>query len=64
MCGKEVGKCMQLRLDRGNLFGHPDMSELVANVKGPSEWYCKDGQKCWYNGKQEKARTRRNLSSV
>ncbi|KAI8369430.1 uncharacterized protein BYT42DRAFT_110213 [Radiomyces spectabilis] len=26
-----------------------DMSELVANVKGPSEWYCKDGKDCWYN---------------
>lgn len=28
-----------------------DMSKLVANVKGPSEWYCKDGQNCWYNGR-------------
>ncbi|KAI8880915.1 hypothetical protein K501DRAFT_286647 [Backusella circina FSU 941] len=26
-----------------------DMSELVKNVKGPSEWYCKDGKDCWYN---------------
>ncbi|ORX58024.1 hypothetical protein DM01DRAFT_351938 [Hesseltinella vesiculosa] len=26
-----------------------DMSEMVSNVKGPSEWYCKDGRQCWYN---------------
>ncbi|KAI9492910.1 P-loop containing nucleoside triphosphate hydrolase protein [Zychaea mexicana] len=25
------------------------MKELVANVKGPSEWFCKDGIDCWYN---------------
>ncbi|KAF7729016.1 hypothetical protein EC973_005047 [Apophysomyces ossiformis] len=25
------------------------MSELVANVKGPSEWKCNDGKDCWYN---------------
>ncbi|CAO3693920.1 unnamed protein product [Umbelopsis ramanniana] len=29
--------------------GEIDMSELVKNVKGPSEWYCKNGQDCWYN---------------
>jgi hypothetical protein len=27
-----------------------DMSELVKNVKGPSEWFCKNGKDCWYNG--------------
>lgn len=27
------------------------MSELVKNVKGPSEWFCKNGKDCWYNGK-------------
>lgn len=26
-----------------------DMSELVKNVKGPSEWFCKNGKDCWYN---------------
>ncbi|EIE82698.1 hypothetical protein RO3G_07403 [Rhizopus delemar RA 99-880] len=25
------------------------MSELVKNVKGPSEWYCENGKNCWYN---------------
>ncbi|KAI7893449.1 P-loop containing nucleoside triphosphate hydrolase protein [Mucor mucedo] len=25
------------------------MSELVKNVKGPSEWFCKNGKNCWYN---------------
>ncbi|KAI8064852.1 P-loop containing nucleoside triphosphate hydrolase protein [Gilbertella persicaria] len=25
------------------------MSELVKNVKGPSEWFCKNGGDCWYN---------------
>ncbi|KAI9250829.1 P-loop containing nucleoside triphosphate hydrolase protein [Helicostylum pulchrum] len=25
------------------------MSELVKNVKGPSEWFCKNGKDCWYN---------------
>lgn len=29
------------------------MSELVKNVKGPSEWYCENGKNCWYNGKIE-----------
>lgn len=27
------------------------MTELVKNVKGPSEWFCKNGKDCWYNGK-------------
>ncbi|CAO3663470.1 unnamed protein product [Rhizopus stolonifer] len=26
-----------------------DMSELVKNVKGPSEWFCENGKNCWYN---------------
>ncbi|KAI8372254.1 P-loop containing nucleoside triphosphate hydrolase protein [Choanephora cucurbitarum] len=26
-----------------------DMSQLVKNVKGPSEWFCKNGKDCWYN---------------
>jgi hypothetical protein len=42
-----------------------DMSELVKNVKGPSEWYCKDGQDCWYNGKcyiKDKSKTTGQLT--
>lgn len=37
--------------DRLNcVFTALDMSELVKNVKGPSEWFCKNGKDCWYNG--------------
>ncbi|KAJ8656456.1 hypothetical protein O0I10_007779 [Lichtheimia ornata] len=45
-CENAVCGCMENAFMCG---GEVDMSKLVANVKGPSEWYCKDGQNCWYN---------------
>lgn len=52
----EVKLVSRVRVQAGHLalqqidILHTDMSELVKNVKGPSEWYCKNGQDCWYNG--------------
>lgn len=58
MCGKEVGKCLCVLSCSKKLYRLViillDMSELVANVKGPSEWFCKDGKDCWYNGTRYK----------
>ncbi|KAI8098616.1 uncharacterized protein BX664DRAFT_271326 [Halteromyces radiatus] len=45
-CAKSKCGCMKDAFMCGR---EVDMSELVKNVKGPSEWYCKDGQDCWYN---------------
>ncbi|CAO3587711.1 unnamed protein product [Absidia cylindrospora] len=45
-CAKSTCGCMNDAFMCGR---EVDMSELVKNVKGPSEWYCKDGQDCWYN---------------
>ncbi|KAI8335799.1 hypothetical protein BC941DRAFT_429414 [Chlamydoabsidia padenii] len=45
-CAKSACGCMKDAFMCGR---EVDMSELVKNVKGPSEWYCKDGQDCWYN---------------
>ncbi|KAI8060331.1 hypothetical protein BC940DRAFT_350622 [Gongronella butleri] len=45
-CKKAECRCMKGAFMCGQ---EVDMSEMVANVVGPSEWYCKDGRECWYN---------------
>ncbi|KAI9311577.1 hypothetical protein BX666DRAFT_1996467 [Dichotomocladium elegans] len=45
-CAKAKCGCMKDAFMCGK---EVDMSQLVANVKGPSEWFCKDGRDCWYN---------------
>jgi hypothetical protein len=47
-CAKASCGCMK---DAWMCGGEIDMSELVKNVNGPSEWYCIAGKDCWYNGK-------------
>ncbi|KAG2181138.1 hypothetical protein INT43_008720 [Umbelopsis isabellina] len=45
-CAKASCGCMKGAWMCG---GEIDMSELVKNVNGPSEWYCTAGKDCWYN---------------
>ncbi|KAJ2956478.1 hypothetical protein NQZ79_g7657 [Umbelopsis isabellina] len=45
-CAKASCGCMK---DAWMCGGEIDMSELVKNVNGPSEWYCIAGKDCWYN---------------
>ncbi|ORE01971.1 hypothetical protein BCV72DRAFT_62338 [Rhizopus microsporus var. microsporus] len=45
-CPKAKCSCMK---DAYMCGREVDMSELVKNVKGPSEWYCENGKNCWYN---------------
>lgn len=49
-----VAEAYKCRLCDTPFFHSLDMSELVANVKGPSEWFCEDGKNCWYNGRMKK----------
>ncbi|KAI8387421.1 hypothetical protein BD560DRAFT_382445 [Blakeslea trispora] len=45
-CAKATCGCMKDAFMCGR---EVDMSQLVKNVKGPSEWFCKNGKDCWYN---------------